>query len=247
MSHMARELLLARTLYHILSRCWVYRYASLTWRGLRWPVLQVAGLACVSFGAGCSSRSNASLVETADAAIVDAGVVDATGYGCRTSADCSPLDGHPYGWEYYACVGPNQSYHCGPTSSLGELCVADWQCGAGNVCSMAPGGAEGGVGLVCIEGVACTLDSQCGAGNVCRESGYCKVPCTSVIDCAPTERCESAGHCQAQTCAECPSYFACTNGTCSIPTCAADSDCPGGYCVYGSCAGTLGTCQVECF
>jgi hypothetical protein len=53
--------------------------------------------------------------------------------------------------------------------------------------------------------------------------------------------------CRTRTCDECPDYLACTNGACVIPNCSADSDCPGGYCVQGACAGSLGTCTPLCF
>jgi Cys-rich repeat protein len=106
--------------------------------------------------------------------------------------------------------------------------------------------------------VDCTEDSQCGAGKVCRAdptvpalrlgpSGLvCAAPCASDLDCPPTDTCDSGGHCRARTCAECPPYFSCASGTCVQPSCLKDVDCPGGYCVYERCAGSLGVCKPIC-
>ena len=74
----------------------------------------------------------------------------------------------------------------------------------------------------------------------------CRAPCTSDDACAPTDACDSGGHCVARTCENCPSFLACSNGACLAQACAADSDCPGGYCVEGSCADRLGYCRVIC-
>jgi len=105
--------------------------------------------------------------------------------------------------------------------------------------------------------VSCTADSQCYSGKLCREdptvptqllgpSGLvCALPCQTDLDCTATHKCDGSGHCQARTCAECPSYFSCTGGTCVIPSCSTDSDCPGGFCVNGNCSASLGVCQ-EC-
>jgi hypothetical protein len=110
----------------------------------------------------------------------------------------------------------------------------------------------------------CTTDSECDGASVCREnpsippnclmmngrgdSGLvCTAPCTTDSQCAPMDKCEDAGHCLLRTCAECPSYFLCASGACVIPYCSTDTDCPGGYCVNGRCAGLLGRCVHNCF
>jgi hypothetical protein len=107
----------------------------------------------------------------------------------------------------------------------------------------------------CAPPTLCAGDAQCDGGTVCRQvraapcgamSAICYAACQSDVDCPPTQTCVAGGHCQPRTCAECPAYFSCTSGTCTIPTCTGDSDCPEGYCVNGSCGGALGTCTGGC-
>jgi hypothetical protein len=156
---------------------------------------------------------------------------------------------------------PNSAYRCGPGyDSAGIPCTQDGDCGGGNICrpSSVTDGGVGASALVCVRAVACTDDSECGAEQVCRGNptvpiGWisptgrvCSLPCSTDLDCAPTEKCESGGHCQARTCAECPSYLSCTNGTCVVSSCSTDANCPGGYCVDGNCAGSLGECKPFC-
>jgi hypothetical protein len=74
----------------------------------------------------------------------------------------------------------------------------------------------------------------------------CLRPCADDQDCAPTDTCQVDGHCRARTCDECPSYFACTDGRCFTPRCTHDRECPGGFCVSGSCAAEPGTCHLDC-
>lgn len=118
-------------------------------------------------------------------------------------------------------------------------------------------------GRVCTD-ASCSNDSQCSPGQVCRKDPsirigeldpngiVCTTPCTSDHECAPTDTCDDSGHCRARNCSECPSYYSCASGTCTIPSCSNDSDCPGGYCVSkssgsGICAGSLGSCRTWCF
>jgi len=179
--------------------------------------------------------------------------------GCRTSADCPQPGASNVPW---ACSMPNGAYRCGPgqPDSVGAACTEDAECGGGNICRGASV-TDGGVGpssLVCVRAVGCTDDLQCNPGQVCRgnptvpigwisPSGLvCSAPCLSDLDCAATDKCESGGHCQARTCADCPSYLSCTGGACIVPNCSSDKDCPGGYCVDGSCAGSLGVCKLLC-
>jgi hypothetical protein len=145
----------------------------------------------------------------------------ADGAACRSDNDCDVPS-------YFYCIGP-YNYFAAP-------------CG----CSL--------------DSVVCTEDSQCDAGTVCRSAvfvgnggncpGYetlvCQAPCTSDGDCAPTDSCTADGHCAHRTSAECPSYFSFSNGTCTDPSCSSDTDCPGGFCVNGGCAVSLGACTIPC-
>lgn len=177
---------------------------------------------------------------------------------CRTSADC-PARASSMMW---VCLLPYGYYRCGPVlpSRDGVPCTDNSQCNPLQVCR-ASAGSDGSVdssGLLCVPGVGCTDDSQCGGGEVCRADPtvspglpgptglVCSPPCSSDLDCVPTDKCESAGYCQARTCAECPSYFSCASGACTVPSCSTDADCPGGYCVGGRCAGYLGVCRWVC-
>ena len=178
---------------------------------------------------------------------------------CRSKSDCPQLGPSNAVW---GCYMSYDVYRCGPVLSgnVGMACTDDAQCGGGNICrkTTISDGGLGSSALVCVRAVACTADSQCGAGQVCRSnptvpigwispSGLvCSAPCSTDLDCAPTDKCESGGHCQARTCAECPSYLSCTSGTCVVPGCSTDTDCSGGYCVTGLCAGSLGICRKGC-
>jgi hypothetical protein len=178
---------------------------------------------------------------------------------CRSYSDC-PLPGPSN--IHWVCIGPYVSAGCGgyDPSTQGTACTTDSQC-RGLVCREDPTSRDGGggpTGLVCTAPVLCTDDSQCGDKQVCREdpnkAGWsplitdllCSAPCATDLDCSPTHKCDGGGHCRARTCAECPMYFSCATGTCIIPSCSKDIDCPGGYCVNGSCAGSLGACQQHC-
>ncbi|MGH7438949.1 MAG: hypothetical protein ACRENE_24950, partial [Polyangiaceae bacterium] len=106
----------------------------------------------------------------------------------------------------------------------------------------------------------CTTDSQCDAG-VCRTAAqapacasgtgpsFCLPACAADDQCPPADQC-TAGHCVPRTCSTCPSYLNCVggsaSGTCQAKSCGSDADCPKGYCVKGSCEGSLGICTLGC-
>ena len=231
---------------HPFSFALAHRRASDVVLRLRLSLVPAAiGMACSSLTVGCSTHVDKTAPLTNDAGMTE----------CRSDSDCAQLANGPWN-----CAGPNGPYFCGPVVQVGVACTVDSVCGRGSVCretTMLDGGL-GPSGKVCTD-AACTDDSQCSAGQVCRKDPnvrigeldpdgvVCALPCATDRDCAPTDKCESAGHCIARTCADCPSYFSCTSGTCVIPSCSTDPECPGGYCVDGICAGSLGVCRMTCF
>jgi hypothetical protein len=148
-----------------------------------------------SDGAGGSSSSSSS-----------SGMV-----ACRADSDCTGFDagaGQPVN-----CFGPY--YGCGGI----EVCTADTDCSAGQVCTV----------------------------KVDGDPLSCRTPCADDDACPPTYACTTDGHCEARTSANCPTYLKTTpGGNCEAQACAADSDCPGGYCVDGTCSGRLGFCALLC-
>jgi hypothetical protein len=182
--------------------------------------------------------------------------------GCHSDSDCPRPGPSNVPWICFPAYAVYRAT-CGPTPPGGRPCSDDADCGPGQVCqenaTVADGGLDAG-GQVCVQAMACGQDAECTAGRVCRGGDIfapavdqnptnfvCRAPCTTDPDCVPTDRCDSAGHCQPRTCAECPSYFSCTTGTCAVPSCSADEECPGGFCVKGYCAGSLGVCVLQCF
>jgi hypothetical protein len=235
------------------------RFMGNNW--LRLTLSLVASLAACTQSSDHAAGSDAS---TEHAAEIDASkpITDSSN-GQITDADASKTnaDGGPQSCRAHSeCPGQLHSCFgvygvCGPFRG-GLACTTDSACSRGTSCSE-PGDA--GITMVCGAAATCTDDAQCDGGRVCSKDGrppfndpvnaadtFCLFRCASDNDCAPTDKCDTVGHCRARTCAECPSYFACTTGTCEIPTCAADADCPGGHCVNQRCQPTLGTCGELC-
>ncbi len=219
--------------------------------------LQLTSLAMLLVGASCGGTSDAA------SSVTSAGGTSGTGLGadaggaqsitpsgaCRADSDCAVSSG-------WSCFGPNTFYACGPVNNTSKPCSETAECALRQLCRNDPSTAD--AGLVCTIDRSCVNDSDCGNGLVCRAdstvpSGWvgsnglaCAEPCTSDAQCPPLDKCETNGHCRARTCAECPSYFSCTNGTCAIPSCTHDAECSGGYCVKTRCEGSLGTCRMLC-
>ncbi|MDB4989974.1 MAG: hypothetical protein JWN04_5152 [Myxococcaceae bacterium] len=170
---------------------------------------------------------------------------DGGSLSCRTRSECSGQ--HDVCFDVYGTCGPNLD---------GLRCATDSDCSRGTSCRE-PGDA--GTARVCGAAATCSDDAQCDGGRICSRDGrppfydpasaedtFCLSPCASDSHCAPTDKCDTEGHCRARTCAECPSYFSCTTDACEISACAADADCPGGHCVNQRCQATLGTCGPLC-
>lgn len=151
-------------------------------------------------------------------------VVDA---GCRSRFDCLPAANGPNGFVDWECVGPIDPVRCGPVDPRARTvgCDGDSSCKTGHVCRRDPTVPQGWASS---------------SGLVCAS------PCGSDRDCAPTDECESGGHCAARRCSNCPSFLSCTNGICTNLSCSTDLDCPGGHCVNESCSAGLGVCRVAC-
>lgn len=179
---------------------------------------------------------------------------------CHADSDCPVPGPSNVGW---GCQFSYTMYRlrCGPVTPS-RACSDDVECGTGNVCqgnAQVTDAGSDAESRVCIRAISCAQDAECSDGRVCRSFEsfvptaeqaatelVCRAPCTTDPDCAPTDRCDSSGHCQPRTCAECPSYFSCATRACVVPNCSADKDCPGGFCVNGVCAGALGVCYPRC-
>lgn len=196
------------------------------------------------------------------------GIVPGTTYNrCHTSDDCRSgpqvclAPGQT--WGPGACpIPPNFMCHAIPA------CTSDKDC------TDSPGGTcVGYVVQVCprCDSMKCQYPppppplctkspDSCGTGNRCRTDGACEpLPCSEGYSCASGSRC-SVGSARADghgcELIPCNSGFTCDENTrCTAPTdpgshgcttieCNTDGDCDCGFCVWGSCYSTLGTCST---
>ena len=132
---------------------------------------------------------------------------------CRGSTDCD---------RYSTCVPPGGTGPCGVCARVESPCTSDSECQAG------------GPSFICDVPVGC----YCPAG-----AKSCMAGCTDTSDCKAGEMC-TAHRCVPASCqsdADCPTDFTCAGGSCARNTCTTDADCSG-YCVWGTCYSTPGTC-----
>lgn len=151
--------------------------------------------------------------------IVDAGPTCQSA-PCRMDSDCcGPGQG---------CIAPGEIL-CG-----GPACPPPTnECGPQNPC---------GVGQQCVNEDAC-----CTGANA---SFHCVTACTAA-SCSAGEVCNADAGCVPALCTEgfkCPADATCNPDAgdehgCVLTSCAGDPDCPGGFCVDGSCQSQLGVCQ----
>jgi hypothetical protein len=84
-------------------------------------------------------------------------------------------------------------------------------------------------------------------------TSYCMAPCQSNADCPVDQSC-SQGACYGMYCANpaamCPAYTQCRGAMwsawCTGNSCTTDGECPGAYCVNGTCQSELGFCASSC-
>jgi hypothetical protein len=102
---------------------------------------------------------------------------------------------------------------------------------------------------------SCTSDLQCapdGGNRICQSfcGGACIqmcVPGCTDASCGEGTRCGVSHRCESKPCAgasDCPAQFDCVQSYCERRSCQQDGQCPGGYCVTGTCSSTIGVCQA---
>ena len=139
--------------------------------------------------------------------------------GCRSDGDCRAPQ------EYCATSTPGGIAHCGGTTAT--TCEVDGDC------------ADAGYPSFICESYLCPA----GTGQAC-------FPACTEAACGPTDEtglvCASDGRCRSKSCqapSDCPTNFDCDAHQCRRRTCTTDAACQG-YCVNGSCASALGTCEL---
>jgi len=181
--------------------------------------------------------------------------------GCHGSSFCSGPGGECPGIECAVEAGPpppdapvDSPKEGASDAPEGGGCRTTSDCSMSGYCATPEDPPCSGV---CMIQKNCTSDGECSGGNVCREGShiqdcggdaggsFCLPPCAGDADCRGFEQC-SSGHCVTRSCSTCPSYLSCTSGSCAPASCSSDANCPGGYCVDGSCYGSLGTCMGLC-
>jgi hypothetical protein len=201
---------------------------------------------------------------SADAVHSCRGYVPVPTYGrCRTNDDCKSGSDH--------CLRPGETDAC-PIPPYMVPCPAP-ACTSNKDCTTGPGGTCVSYVIdYCprCDGWQCQYPppppppctkspDSCSAGMRCRSDGACEpVPCGEGYACASDSRCSvgssrADGHgCELIPCGQ---GFACEENTrCTAPTdpsshgcttlpCKADGDCDCGFCVWGSCSTSLGTCS----
>ncbi len=158
---------------------------------------------------------------------------------CLSHADCEPE---------FACRAPGyvEGPQCGIPCEVLRDCESDEECTEaddGPTCVEYLGGCcwQGDpLSSRCGVRPACTSES-CGEGHRCRDDGLCEViPCTDEAwDCGPHSRCADAGDPPEAEIDLGADLHGCVRDTCST-----GADCEaGGFCVYGACHATPGSCR----
>jgi len=99
--------------------------------------------------------------------------------------------------------------------AMDPACVADSECGEGNICQ----------GFACTPG--CRTDAGCADGFIC-EALTCVAGCRTTFDCPDEEVCNAAHECVVPGCledAECQLGDVCEDYECLTTTCTADAEC----------------------
>jgi hypothetical protein len=186
---------------------------------------------------------------------------------CTTDDDCLSADAD-------AGVTMHYASHCDSSGQCVE-CSTDVDCPTGFPrCGQVPGNLGNGAPLCQECNVAsdcpsdrpfCALTSGFGGGTLygeCKQcqattdcevgvcsGGTCVAECSDAAPCqSPLSECGAAGRCVPKSCTvagDCPEQTVCNNGACELKACAADSECPGGACVNGTCHTGVGMCYFH--
>lgn len=164
---------------------------------------------------------------------------------------CTPTEGCPAG---QACIGGEscEPIACGGLEDcpIGSICE-DGSCQAADTCETEVGCLDPRLPY-CQDGrcVRCVVGEGCGPWEVC-DAGEC-VP---LATCGADSHCRGGFVCEGGACvfcradSQCPRGV-CVDGTCSpAPSCTSDAQCPDGVCDGGICVGCVvdGDCQAGQF